>query len=413
MMPTRVAVTGLGAVTPCGIGMARTWEGLVAGRSGIATLTHLDASAYSTRFGGYAHDFVATNWLDAKEARRMSRFIQMAVVAADEAVAQAGLDIHNDPDADRIGVIVGSGIGGLLLMEEQHTVLKERGPDRMSPFLIAMMIIDEAAGNISIRLGARGINYAPVSACATGSHAVGEAAEAIRRGQAVAVIAGGFDAGITPLGLGGFCAARALSTRNDDPAGASRPFDLARDGFVMAEGGAVLVLEEWERARARGATILAEVVGYGATADAYHITAPAPSGDGARRAMEEAVSRSGLPKSAVGYINAHGTSTQPGDAAESEAIRNVFGEDVPFVSSTKSMTGHMLGGAGALEAAVCVMALDTGILPPTINLTDPDPACDLPHVANVAREARIEAAMSNSFGFGGHNAALVVAAPER
>jgi 3-oxoacyl-[acyl-carrier-protein] synthase II len=410
---TRVAITGLGTINPCGLDVGETWDNITAGRSGIRPFTHFDVSEYTTRFGGYCDGFDPADHLDPKELRRMSRFIQVAVAAADEAIADSGLSIADDPDADRIGVIVGSGVGGLEQMEQQYDVNKTRGPGRVSPFTVPMMIIDLAAGQISIRHGAKGINYAPVSACATGTHALGEAFEAIRAGRAVAVVAGGVDSGITPTGLAGFCAARALSTRNDDPQAASRPFDLGRDGFVISEGGAVAVLEDWDRAVARGAHIYAEVLGYGATADAYHVTAPAPDGGGARRAMELAIAQSGLDRSQIGHINAHGTSTEAGDVAESGAIRAVFGDDAPLVTSTKSMTGHLLGGAGALESLLCVKALETGVLPPTINLTDPDPACDIPIVANVALEMPVEAAMNNSFGFGGHNATLVFGRADR
>jgi 3-oxoacyl-[acyl-carrier-protein] synthase II len=312
-----------------------------------------------------------------------------------------------------VGVIVGSGIGGLRMMEEQEATLLERGPSRVSPMLVAGMIVDLAAGHISIRYNLRGINYAVVSACATGNHAIGEAFEVIKRGSADVILAGGFDAGVTPLGLAGFCSARALSTRNDDPQGASRPFDAERDGFVMGEGGGILVLEDWDHAVARGARIRAEVIGYGATADAYHMTAPAPDGNGAKRAMALAVKQAGIEPSAVGYINAHGTSTELGDAAETGAIRAVFGPDAPPVSSTKSMTGHLLGGAAALEAVACVRALETGILPPTINYTTPDPACDLDYVPNVARVANPQVVLSNSFGFGGHNASIVMSRADR
>ena len=406
----RVAVTGMGVVTPVGVGCDAMWASLVAGVSGIAPITAFDTSAYTVTFAGCIDDFDPSSVLDSKESRRMSRFQQYAMVAADEAVRMAGFAEGFDPyDAERIGVIVGSGVGGLHVFEEQTRVLLERGPSRISPFLVPMMIVDLAAGHISIRYGLKGPNWAPVSACATGTHALGEAFETVRRGDADAVIAGGFDAGVTPLGLAGFCAARALSTRNDDPAGASRPFDSGRDGFVMGEGGGVLVLEEWEQAHARGAQVLAEVVGYGASADAYHITAPAPDGDGARRAMVAALDQAGLDPSAVGYINAHGTSTEQGDACETVAIKAAFGDSVPPVSSTKSMMGHLLGGAGAVEAAACVLALQHGVLPPTINYTDPDPACDLDYVPNVSRSADIIYAMSNSFGFGGHNATILLA----
>jgi 3-oxoacyl-[acyl-carrier-protein] synthase II len=396
----------MGAVSPVGIGVPEVWDAITSGRSGIGEITLFDASAYSTRFGGCVDDWDPLPWIDAKEARRMARFQQFAVAAAQMAMDDCGLVI-DESNAERVGVIVGSGIGGLQTMEEQKEILMEKGPGRVSPFLVPMMIVDLAAGHISIQLGAKGINYAPVSACATGNHSIGEAGEAIRRGDADVVIAGGFDCGITPLGLAGFCAARSLSTRNDDPVGASRPFDADRDGFVMGEGGAVLVLEELEHARARGAHIYAELTGYGASADAYHLTAPAPDGSGARRAMIAALDRARLNPSDVSYINAHGTSTELGDAAETGAIKTVFGVDVPPVSSTKSMTGHLLGGAAALEAVFCIQAIVTDTLPPTINYMTPDPACDLDYVPNVAREAKVDAALSNSFGFGGHNASVI------
>jgi 3-oxoacyl-[acyl-carrier-protein] synthase II len=404
----RVAVTGVGVVTPTGIGTAAMWDSLANGRSGISEIEHFDASAYSTRFAGYIKDFDSSQVIDKKEARRMSRFQQFAMVAAEEAMRDAGLTEIDDAYGLRAGCIVGSGIGGIGTMEDQHTILLERGPSRVSPFVVPMMIVDLAAGHISIRYGLKGINYAPVSACASGSHAIGEAAEVIRRGDADMIIAGGFDAGVTPLGVAGFAAARALSQRNDDPTAASRPWDSGRDGFVIAEGGGLLVLEDWDSAVARGAHIRAEVLGYGATADAYHITAPAPDGNGAIRAMKQALAQAGLEPSTVGYINAHGTSTEVGDIAETHAIKAVFGEKTPLVSSTKSMMGHMLGGAGAAEAAVCVLALESGLVPPTINLTDPDPACDLDYVPNVARQVDLQVTMSNSFGFGGHNATLIL-----
>ncbi len=404
----RVVVTGLGVVSPLGTGIDATWDAIIAGRSGVRPITAFDPSAYSTRFAATLDDFDPSVVLNPKELKRLSRFQQVAVVAAEEALADSGLDI-DDTNADRVGVIVGSGIGGIGTMEEQYTILAERGPSRVSPLLVPMMIIDLAAGHISIRFGAKGINYAPVSACSTGNHAIGEAGEAIRRGAADVVFAGGFDCGVTPLGLAGFCAARALSTRNDDPERASRPFDSGRDGFVMGDGGGLLILEEYEHAKARGARIRAELVGYGATADAYHITAPAPDGNGARRAMLAALAQADFAPADVGYINAHGTSTQLGDIAETDAIKSVFGGDAPPVSSTKSMTGHLLGGAGSLEAVLCVLALERGVLPPTINLVEPDPACDLDYVPNVARQTSVSAAMSNSFGFGGHNATLVFA----
>jgi 3-oxoacyl-[acyl-carrier-protein] synthase II len=388
------------------------WASLSNGVSGIAPITHFDTSEFPTRIAGCVDDLDFTGVLDPKEARRMSRFQQFAMVAAHEAMLDAGLEAIDDELALRAGCIVGSGIGGLGSMEEQIAVLQERGASRITPFLVPMMIVDLAAGHVSIKYGLKGINYAPVSACATGNHALGEAFEAIRRDDADVIVAGGFDAGVTPIGLAGFCAARALSTRNDDPQGASRPWSASRDGFVMAEGGAILVLEEWEHAKARGATIHAELVGYGATGDAYHITAPAPDGSGAIRAMRMALDKANLSPADVDYVNAHGTSTPVGDLAETNAIKQVFGGDVPLVSSTKSMMGHMLGGAGAAEAIACVMAMKQGLVPPTINLTDPDPECDLDYVPLTARQTPVAVSMSNSFGFGGHNATLVFAAAE-
>jgi len=405
----RVAVTGIGVVTCTGIGANAMWESLAAGRSGITPIQHFDATEYPTRFGGYVHDFDTAGIIEPKEARRMSRFQQFAVVAADEAMREAGLESIDEADALRAGVIVGSGIGGLGTMEDQHAILAERGPGRISPFLVPMMIVDLAAGHISIKYGLKGINYAPVSACATGNHAIGEAFEAIRRNDADIVVAGGFDAGVTPLGVAGFCAARALSTRNDDPQAASRPWSASRDGFVIAEGGALLVLEEWEHAKARGAHIRGEILGYGASADAYHVTAPAPDGSGAKRAMTISLEKAGITPADVDYVNAHGTSTPVGDLAETNAIKGVFGPTTPLVSSTKSMMGHMLGGAGAAEAAACILAMEHSLIPPTINLTDPDPECDLDYVPLTARAADLRVCMSNSFGFGGHNATLVIA----
>ncbi|HEY5277409.1 MAG TPA: beta-ketoacyl-ACP synthase II [Coriobacteriia bacterium] len=409
----RVAVTGIGVVSPVGIGVDALWNSLTSGVSGVRPITSFDVSDYPVRFAATIDDFDTSGSLDTKEARRMSRFQQFAVVAADEAMADAGLGRMEGEESERCGVIVGSGIGGLGLMEDQHSVLLERGPSRTSPMLVAGMIVDLAAGHISIRYNLRGINYAVVSACATGNHAIGEAFEVIRRGSADVVVAGGFDAGVTPLGLAGFCAARALSTRNDDPQHASRPFDLGRDGFVIGEGGGALILEDWDHAVARGARIRAEIIGYGATADAYHMTAPAPDGNGARRAMALAIKQAAVEPRDVGYLNAHGTSTELGDAAESGAIRAVFGDDAPPVSSTKSMTGHLLGGAAALEAIACIRALETGVLPPTINYEVPDPACDLDYVPNVARRTDPKVAMSNSFGFGGHNATIVFGRADR
>jgi 3-oxoacyl-[acyl-carrier-protein] synthase II len=405
----RVAVTGMGVVTSTGVGCDAMWDSLANGRSGVSMIEHFDTTEYKTKFAGYVKDFDPSTVLDKKELRRLSRYQQMAMVAADEAMRDAGLTDIDEDLAVRAGCIVGSGIGGIGSMEEYHQILLERGPSRITPFLVPMMIPDLAAGHISIRYNLKNINYAPVSACATGSHAIGEAFEAIRRGDADIVVAGGFDAGVTPLGLAGFGQAGALSTRNDDPQGASRPWDLGRDGFVIAEGGGVVVLEDWDTAVARGAKIRAELLGYGATADAYHITAPAPDGNGAIRAMRQALAKAGLEPSAVDYINAHGTSTPPGDVAETNAVKEVFGADsAPLVSSTKSMMGHMLGGAGSVEAAICVLAMEHGLVPPTINLTDPDPECDLDYVPNTARKADLKVTLSNSFGFGGHNASLLL-----
>ncbi|HET6352103.1 MAG TPA: beta-ketoacyl-ACP synthase II [Coriobacteriia bacterium] len=403
----RVVVTGISAVTCTGVGADAMWDSLINGRSGISVIEHFDTTDYPTKFGGYIKDFDPTAVVDKKELRRMARFQQFAMVAAEEVMKSAGLEEVSEDLAPRAGCIIGSGIGGLGTMEEQTQVLLERGPSRISPFLVPMMIVDLAAGQVSIRHNLKGINYAPVSACATGNHSLGEAFEVIRRGDADVVVAGGFDAGVTPLGVAGFCASRALSNRNDDPQGASRPWTLSRDGFVIAEGGALLVLEEYEHAKARGANIRAELIGYGASADAYHITAPAPDGSGAMRSMEAALAKADLAPSDIDYINAHGTSTPVGDLAETNAIKKVFGSDAPLVSSTKSMMGHMLGGAGAAEAVACVRALETGIVPPTINLTDPDPECDLDYVPLTARSVDMKAVMSNSFGFGGHNATLI------
>ncbi len=403
----RIAITGLGVISPIGLGIQAFHEGLVSGRSGARNITHFDTSEFPVRFAATVDDFDPSATLNPKEARRMARFQQFALVAADEAIADSELTFTEE-EADRVGVIVGSGIGGLHVMEDQYEKLAAEGPRKVSPFLVPMMIVDLAAGLISIRTGARGINYSPVSACATGCHAVGEAAEAIRRDQADVIIAGGVDAAITPIGLAGFSAARALSTRNDEPERASRPFDADRDGFVMGEGCGIIVLEAEERALARGVRIYGYVTGYGATADAHHITAPEPSGDGAIRAMRHALAQAGISASDIDYINAHGTSTPQGDVIETRAVKSVFGVAPPPVSSTKSMTGHLLGGAGAVETVVCALTLHSGVIAPTINLENPDPECDLDYVANVAREGRVRVAMNNSFGFGGHNATLVL-----
>ncbi len=405
----RVVVTGMGIVSPLGLDVATTWEGLVTGKSGVDYITQFDAEGFGTRFAAEVKGFEPTDYIGRKEAHRMDRFTQMAVVASMQAVEQAGLQI--DPsNQDNIGVLVGSGIGGLITLSEQIKVLAEKGPDRVSPFLVPMMIADMASAHISIILGARGPNFCPTSACSTGSDAIGTAYEIIKRGDAQAMLTGGTEATITPIGLAGFNSARALSTRNDAPQSASRPFDAERDGFAIGEGSAVLVLESLSFAQQRGAQILAEIIGYGASSDAVHITAPAADGNGAVRAMQMALKKAGLAPTEIDYINAHGTSTQLNDKVETIAIKTVFGDyayKVP-ISSTKSMTGHLVGAAGALEAAICILVIQNGIIPPTINLTNPDPECDLDYVPNVARRAKVTTTLSNSFGFGGHNSVLIL-----
>ena len=407
-MQRRVVVTGLGAVTPLGNDMQSTWKGLVEGRSGIGPITAFDASDLEVRIAGEARDFRPTDHLEPKEARRMDRFTQMAVVAALEAARDAGLNIKGN-NAETVGVAIGSGIGGLHTLVDQIKVLDQKGPRRVSPFLVPMMISNMAAGQVSIALGAKGPNIAVVSACATSAHSVGEAYEIIKRGDAEAMVAGGSEAPVLPIGIVAFSQAQTLSTRNDEPQRASRPFDAERDGFVAAEGGAVLILESLEHARARGARIYAEMVGYGATADAFHITAPPEGGEGAARSMRMALRKAEVAPEEVDYINAHGTSTPLNDKAETAAIKEVFGEHAYrlAISSTKSMTGHLLGAAGALEAMVCVKAITEGVIPPTINYEHPDPACDLDYTPNVARRQTVNVALSNSLGFGGHNSTLV------
>jgi 3-oxoacyl-[acyl-carrier-protein] synthase II len=404
----RVVVTGMGPVTPVGIGVDAFWTALIEGRSGIARITAFDPAEYPTQIAGEIRDWKPEAYIDRKAARRMDRFAQFAVAGAGLALTQARLEITSD-NAERVGVYVGSGIGGLATWEEQHSVLLSRGPGRVSPFFIPMMISDMASGQISIQYGAQGPNSSPVSACATGSNAIGDAFKIIARGAADAMICGGAEATISPLALAGFCSAKALSERNDEPERASRPFDADRDGFVMSEGGGIIVLEELEFAQQRGATILAEIIGYGMSGDAYHLVQPAPDGAGAARAMRAALRDAGIPETDIGYINAHGTSTEIGDEMESRAIRTVFGAhaDALAVSSTKSMTGHLLGAAGGIEAIATVQVLREGILPPTINLDKRDPACDLDYVPNTARRCDVRTAMSNSFGFGGHNACLI------
>ncbi len=406
--PERVVVTGMGVVTSLGLGIERFWQSLIAGRSGIVPITSFDVSAFTTRFAGEITDFAPEDFMERKEARRMDRFVHFAVAATRMALTDACYDIRAD-EANRVGVLIGSGIGGLRTIEEQAKVMFDRGPDRISPFFIPMLIADMASGQVSILYGAKGPNSTVVTACATGTHAIGDAFHIIRRGDADVMIAGGSEAPLTALGLGGFCAARTLSQRNDDPQAASRPFDKDRDGFVMAEGAGILILESLSHARRRGARIYAEIMGYGLTADAYHITAPAPEGEGASRAMNMALERAALAPETVDYINAHGTSTHYNDKLETAAIKATFGESAPKIpiSSTKSMTGHLLGAAGAIEAVVCVLAIQNQMIPPTINYTTPDPECDLDYTPNEARSLPIEVTMSNSFGFGGHNATVI------
>ena len=405
----RVVVTGIGAQTPLGLDMPATWDNLVAGRSGIDFITLFDASKMEVRIAGEVKGFDPVKYIDRKSVRRMDRFAQLAVAAGYQAVKDADLKIDKSNEDD-IGVFIGSGIGGLTTLFEQAKVLVEKGPDRVSPFLAPMMIADIAAAQISIALGARGPNMCMTSACSSGSDAIGAASEYIKYGNANVMIAGGAEAIINPLGVTAFTALRALSTRNDPPQKASRPFDKDRDGFILAEGAVVLILESLEHALGRGASILAEIVGYGATADSFHVTQPLESGEGAARAMLMAMKRGNIKPEEIDYINAHGTSTQLNDAMETRAIKTALGDyayKVP-VSSTKSMTGHLIGCAGAIEPAICIMTILKGIIPPTINYDTPDPACDLDYVPNKARVCRVDTALTNSFGFGGHNSVLIL-----
>lgn len=405
----RVVVTGLGVLTPIGLNLQEYWQNLVAGKSGAAPITYFDTSAYDTRFACELKGFKATDYLDRKGAQRMDPFSQYATISSDMAVTDSGLSVKTE-DPDRIGVIFGSGIGGMTTYDTQFTNYMQGGPRRISPFFIPMLIPDIAAGNISIKHGFKGPNYATVSACATASHAIGDAFRTIQYGDADAMICGGSEAPITPMGLGGFNAMRALSVRNDAPEKASRPFDAQRDGFVMGEGGGALMLEELEHARKRGAKIYCEIVGIGFTADAHHITAPPEGGEGAVRSMKRAIHDAGISPNDVDYINVHGTSTPLGDISESCAIKTVFGDHAREVniSSTKSMTGHLLGAAGAVEAVAAIMACKEDLVPPTINYEFPDPACDLNYTPNTAVKRPVRYAMSNTFGFGGHNATLLM-----
>ena len=404
----RVVVTGIGVVSALGTGVEKNWNALLQGKSGVDRITRFDASDLPTQIAGEVKDFNAEEFIDKKEIKKMDIFIQYALAAADMAMKDSSLVI-NEENAERVGVLVGSGLGGLPTIEKYHDALGEGGYKKVTPFFIPMLIINLAPGQISIRYGAKGPNFSAVSACAAGTHAIGEAYHVIRRGDADAMITGGAESTITPLAIAGFNAMKALSTRNDDPQGASRPFDKDRDGFVMGEGAGILILEEYEGAKARGAKIYAEVVGYGLSGDAYHLTAPAPEGEGAARCMKMALNNAGLNPDEVDYINAHGTSTPFNDYYETLAIKSALGDHSRkvMISSTKSMTGHALGAAGGIEAVISLLAMERGVVPPTINYTTPDPDCDLDYVANTARQAKVNVALSNSLGFGGTNATII------
>ncbi|HET6282282.1 MAG TPA: beta-ketoacyl-ACP synthase II [Polyangia bacterium] len=409
-MARRVVITGIGLVTPIAIGTDETWQGLLAGKSGIGPISHFDHTSFATHFAGEVRNFDPTRWVTSREAKTIDPFIQYAIGAASLAMADSGLKIEGE-FAERVGCFVGAGLGGVTTIEAVCKTLGEKGPRHgISPFFVPMIIVNLAPGQISIRFGAKGPNLSQVSACSTGAHAIGDAFRVIQRDDADAMICGGTEATITPLGVGGFNSMRALSTRNESPQQASRPFDRDRDGFVIAEGSGIVVLEELEHAKRRGAKIYAELTGYAANADAHHITAPAPEGEGAQRCMKLALKDARLSPADIGYINAHGTSTKMNDANETLAIKKVFGDAARkvMVSSTKSMTGHMLGAAGGVETAVCALALARGAIPPTINYTTPDPECDLDYVPNTAREVRVNNVITNSFGFGGTNACLVL-----
>jgi len=408
MARRRVVVTGLGIVCPIGIGVEESWRAVVTGKSGIGPITQFDASSYPTRIAGEVKNFDGEKYMDKRELRRNDRFIHFAMAAGEMAMKDSGLDLAKE-DLERIGSNVGAGLGGLASIEETHKVLQEKGVKRVSPFFIPSCIVNLAPGQLALKYGMKGPNYSPVSACATSNHSLCDALMLIERGLADVMLTGGAEATITPLGIGGFCAARALSERNDAPEKASRPFDKGRDGFVAGEGSGILVVEEYEHARRRGARIYCELAGIGATADAFHITAPAPGGEGGARAMRMALADAGLNPEQVGYVNTHGTATPQGDPAECQAIKAVFGEHAKkglAISSTKSMTGHLLGAAGGVEAVFSALAIARGVLPPTINVEDQDPECDLDVIPNVAREKRVEAVLSNSFGFGGTNAVV-------
>lgn len=407
-MTDRVVVTGIGLVTPVGLDRKSTWDSLVEGKSGIDYISLFDAEGYESRIAGEVNEFDATAALGRKEAKRLDRFAQFACVAALEALEHANLNMEKE-DADRVGVLIGSGVGGIITITDQHKILLQKGPKRVSPFLVPMMLGDMASGQVSMMIGAKGPNFSTVSACATGADSIGEALEMIRRGRADVVIAGGTEAAVCEIGVAGFNSCMALSTRNEDPQGASRPFDSGRDGFVLGEGAGLIVLESLEHAEQRGANILAELSGYGASSDAHHVTQPHPEGEGAARAMKWAIEDAGIAPDKVDYINAHGTSTPLNDKYETIAMKRMYGDHAYklAISSTKSMTGHLLGAAGGIEAAFTVLAIKDGVVPPTINIDDPDPDCDLNYVPNNAIKQTVNVAMSNSLGFGGHNASLV------
>ena len=409
-MKRRVVVTGMGAITPVGNDVATTWRAIVEGKPGAGPITKFDASNFPVRFACEVKGFDPLLYMDRKEAKRADLYAQYAIAGAVQAMTHAGLGNGSPYDPDRIGVILGSGIGGLKSFEEQHDIYRERGASKISPFFIPMFIADIAAGLVSMRFNAKGPNYATVSACATSAHAIGDAFRTIQYGDADVMITGGSEATVTPMAIGGFANMKALSERNESPETASRPFDATRDGFVMGEGGGVVILEELEHAKRRGATIYAEIVGYGATGDAYHLTAPAPDGEGAQRAMKRAMKDAGWNPGDVDYINAHGTSTPANDFNETRAIKCVFGDEAARVnvSSTKSMTGHMLGAAGAVEFIISALAVREGVVPPTINYRTPDPELDLNYTPNTAQQRELRSALSNSFGFGGHNVTLAV-----
>ncbi|MDR7545329.1 MAG: beta-ketoacyl-ACP synthase II [Armatimonadota bacterium] len=410
-MCRRVVVTGMGVVSPIGVGLEAFWNALVAGRSGVSRITRFDASKFATQIAAEVRDFDPSDYMDRKEVRRNDRFVQFAYAATRMAMEHARLVI-TPANAGRTGVLIGSGIGGAATWEEQHRTLLERGPDRVSPFFVPMMIVNMASGVTAILTGAKGPSSCVVTACATGGNAIGDAFRIIQRGDADVMLAGGSEAAITPLSIAGFCSMKAMSTRNDEPDRACRPFDATRDGFVMGEGAGVVVLEALEHAEARGAPILAEVLGYGVTTDAFHITQPDPEGDGALRSMAAALADAALAAEEIDYINAHGTSTPYNDRLETLAIKRLFGDHARrlAISSTKSMTGHLLGAAGGVEFVACILALQHQVLPPTINYRVPDPECDLDYVPNAARPARLRTVMSNAFGFGGHNAILIARA---